>query len=371
MRADTLIEVLEIMLNAVTGASLDWAEILAAEASTKSQLRKAAASLSLPEFSSDDILTRHDDSVFFTSAAICRFKRDLLLDEQAPRGFVQQWCFRDRNYSALQLGESPKWSSCFRQFGTIAEFGSLAEHAITFGEAVLSLAREHRADVKLKASSSDVDLLRIINATSIEVALDTENQDYFRHKYGQERLSGRNANMAISPEGSDDWIDVGNIIVIERDGVPFATEVAIGIETLTSALKGAQSAIVATSIADPTTIALTKGHLSVVDALNVVLHLHATGIRPFSSNQGRIFRRYLDLLTIMTKTHELNLDQLVLHCCRRICELRGIAFSESYWLLLLEYLHERGTLVDLDFPARNARMSFSWSNRWPTQEASK
>jgi hypothetical protein len=228
------------------------------------------------------------------------------------------------------------------------------------------LAKCYGAKLKIKASSSWAEPFTWLSKDGISVTFDDEHADYYRHGYGSMRLNGKNANLAIQPSNLDDWYDIGNIILIERDRQQYAIEVAVGIETFCAHLNGQISAIFSNISNDEHTYSIVNGDLITIDVLNTVCHIILSDIRPFSSNRGRILRRYLDLLAQRLAYCGVDTVALVRHCGAKICKHRGIYRDPEDWDFLISYLIDRSSLPSkLSLEEKNQHMARIWASRWP------
>lgn len=328
-------------------------------------LENVVVELRLGTSTPEHIIPKSDTSVLYTSAAICRFKQALLEKNSAERSSVTQWCFRARRLDTLRQGLLSEWNSAFRQFGIVAPPEGLPE--ITHGVAatLAPLCKQYGRRLGIKLRSSDLELRDAAEGISCEVIADSEPEGYYRHVYGHARLSGRNANLAIWESEKKTWRDFGNVIVIERDGAPFAIEIAIGVETLTGYLHGAKTSIYAASICTADVLNAALGCPALVDLLAISLHLFHAGVRPFSSNRGRIFRKALDAFVTLSGTRGAEIDKLISLAAPIVANHYEGYFAPVDPRILVEYLEERAQLSkSMKSEEVNAFMARRWPVHW-------
>jgi hypothetical protein len=254
-----------------------------------------------------------DHSVRFIGSTTNVFKRYLKEGEdRLPDSgyFLVQKCLRTRNTNTLFDDEViPEWSSYFTAMGAMApadNLDKLSEATMRF----LSELKIESSRIKINVSSKDKDLLDCLSKLKekfeFTMAIDeVENQEYYRHKYGEENLMGRNFNISIKNQKTNQYKDVGNIIIIEKENVPTAVEMGIGVGTLISKKFNLATSIEASPISK---IIRYKPDLTAKfsDALSVSVVMLREKIIPGSRDKARLLRTNLLALTYFK--HKLGIE---------------------------------------------------------------
>jgi len=196
-----------------------------------------------------------DKSVFFIGSAISVLK-PYLLSECIPSCGI---CLAQRSIRTQQLANltNPErnvsgWSSYFILLGTLNTYQNL-ERELYNTYVFLRRAGNDNSDLLIRASSQDADLLRLCkNLSNIQLEIDTKDSGYYRHKYGldSEGIYGRNVNFAVRNRGNNNFMDVGNVIVIEKHGRPIGVEVGLGAGNILAKIHGYSYCVQANPIAD-------------------------------------------------------------------------------------------------------------------------
>lgn len=332
------------------------------------KLNKVSNSLNLVSVTPDNIIPKHDTSVLYTSATICRFKRFLLSESPLPHCYVTQWCFRSRTFEQIRSGHTTEWNSVFRQFGTIAPVSNIKIHLKAIGNVISQFAMQRGAELRFNICSKHIDIIDAIIYGGFSYSIDEYMDSYYIHKYGNDRLYGCNANFSIKAGKGDVWRDIGNIIIIYIDNLPAYIEIVIGIETTVSVVNGFSSAITACPLNNSSIFAYANGSLALIDMLSVILHIHNSSIRPFSSNRGRLFRKYI--ISFLRLANEINADwkSMVIEGTVIIAKLYNEELNKEYWQIFIEYLSDRVLLSEYLEHEINTIIAKKWSVRWPKKQ---
>ena len=268
--------------------------------------------------SSVPVSCRIDKSVFLVGSTISVLKQYLLADNPVPHCVLLQPAIRTQRLLPMERGEEIHsiYGSYFLAMGTLAPYESLALTTEIACNYLCALIDGCRHDLLLRVSATDSDLLRVCRqAGATEV--DSQPLTYYRHRYGlaDQGIFGRNFNIAI-PARSGHW-DVGNIIVIERHGVPYAVEFAMGMSTLLTHLYRLPHTMLGNVVADVLPMGNWEEY-QLGDCLSVVGCLRQEGVMPRSSHmQGRILKRYQRVMNglclSMGKDPQTLLDTYVVH----------------------------------------------------------
>lgn len=268
--------------------------------------------------SSVPVSCRIDKSVFLVGSTISVLKQHLLAKKPIPHRVLIQPAIRTQNLLPMERGEDTQsiYGSFFLAMGTLAPYESLALTTEIACNYLCSQLNCCRYNLLLRVSATDSDLLQICRHVGA-MEIDTQPLSYYRHHYGlaDQGIFGRNFNIAIPARG--EHRDVGNIIVIERHGVPIAVEFAMGMSTLLTHLYRLPHTMLGNVVADVLPMENWKEY-QLGDCLSVVGCLQQEGVKPRSScMQGRILKRYqrvMDRLCLsMGKDPQCVLDTYVSH----------------------------------------------------------
>ena len=262
-----------------------------------------------------------DPSVRFIGASISVLKPLFLAGNiPAPGVYIVQPAIRTHCLKTLTDPSSRyHWSSYFVQMGALVQPSSLpllARVALEFLRHDACLPAER---IVLRASSTDLDLLETIKHAGVSVEIDGYSQSMYRHRFGLEGWGGRNVNYAI--RCGDVCHDIGNLILIENDGVLVAIELAIGVSVLICRIDSLPHPIMSSPVADHLAIS-TWDQIKCGNALEASAALAREGLRPIARGRGRTFREYLQALSEVHRRAEIAVDEV--HRAAMCCEL-GLA----------------------------------------------
>lgn len=242
------------------------------------------------------VSSKIDPSVYLVGSTISVLKSRLLGGPDIPHCVMVQRAIRTQSLCKMEHGQYQNgiYGSYFIAMGTLAPYHWLEETvALVYGfiREFLPLSEPPL----FRVSNMDSDLRAACQKTG-PVELDSRPITYYRHRYGLEtqKVSGRNCNLAISSGGR--FLDIANIIVIERDGVPFAVEFAMGMSTFLTHLYGFPHTMLGNTVADVLPMRRDADY-SLGDCVSVVHCLLREGIVPNSSKmQGRLLKRYQNVM---------------------------------------------------------------------------
>ncbi|MFB9836676.1 hypothetical protein [Actinoallomurus acaciae] len=244
------------------------------------------------------VTSRIDSSVRFVGSTISVLKPLLLAgDIPEPGVFLIQRAVRTRNLRAVTDGAPLDWASYFVALGTLSPADRLPEVAAHAWELFRDRLHAGPGQVVIRASSLDPDLVAVARGIpgGPAVEIDGYEEQRYRHRFGVEGYSGRNVNFAIDHPR---WglRDVGNLILIHRDGVPVGVELAFGVGTILARAYGLEHPIQASSAGAAVPLR-TPADIKLADMLSVAVVLLSEGLRPNGSGRGRILRGHLQALS--------------------------------------------------------------------------
>jgi hypothetical protein len=239
------------------------------------------------------IVSEHDSTIRFTNSTISVLKPFFAECLVRDRLFLVQPAVRLRNLeSYLRTGEMSPFGSYFIAFGTLVptDFGNLAA-AMMWRLLVDGFGIDERRCV-FRVSSLDPDLVELASGGGRNIEVDGYSAQRYRHRFGISGIAGRNFNAAIEVGG--ELRDVGNFIIIERDGSPVGIELAFGVNNILACQHVLAHPVLATAGA----IARTHGYerLISLDAVGTTVALALDGLVPSGRGRGKNFRRFIEIL---------------------------------------------------------------------------
>lgn len=266
------------------------------------------------------VSSRIDKSVYLVGSTISVLKQYLFNYKDVPKIVMMQKAIRTQSLKIMEnKSESNSiYGSFFLAMGTLAPFSSLMETINIAIYYLASILSEPKNAIILRVSSKDDDLFSACknvlgSADNVIIETDSKPDKYYQHHYGMDEIgiNGRNFNIAVSNDGSL-WLDVGNIIVIQKNKVPFAVEFAMGMSTLIANLFGMPHTMLGNTVSDILSMK-DKYDFWLGDCLSVVNCLKQEGIVPNSSKmQGRILKRYQKVLFELCDERGLDANELLL-----------------------------------------------------------
>ena len=252
-------------------------------------------SLNYIEHENVEMNSKIDDTVYFIGSTISVYKKHIFNNTIPDKGFyLIQRCLRSQNLKILFKDDIPNWGSYFKAIGTLAPYircNEIISEAWYFLNTVLKIDKN---DIMVRVASSDEELLdfwqTLDNGPIVEV--DGQPIEYYKHKYGHKELKGKNLNFALRQGNSNEFKDIGNLIVIEKDEKKIAMELTFGVSTLLCRKFGLINPIQTSLIS--TVIPFKDETIKFSDCICVVVHLLKEGLRPNSSNtRGRVLKQYI------------------------------------------------------------------------------
>jgi|GEM_PF-4339305 len=236
-----------------------------------------------------------DETVFFTNSVSTALKGYLKDDTGTlPSNGVclVQPCLRFQQLSKhLDENFDPKYLTYFEMIG-----GGIGPKGITYAkriciEFLISEFGISQEKIKILTTAQD----RVFHdgyGRGVEIELDTEPEEYYRWRYGDENLTGSGLTFALQRKDGT-FLPVGNLIEMKKNGHIVGYEIAFGVETLLLG-KGSLASIFQTAatqhiISSPQTATERK----FCDALVGAVAIASAGIEPDYSKRGKIYRKIL------------------------------------------------------------------------------
>ncbi len=280
-----------------------------------------------------------DKSVRFIGSHISVFKKDLLEHNIPNEGFViVQPCIRTWNQKKLfDDNYFPFWGSYFPSLGVVKGPGETENVSIEIFDFFIKFLKIPMHDLQIRVNSSDKDFLHVCRQYFQEdqIEIDTFDYEYYRHKYGIKDIVGRNFNIAIRDVNKNQFVDIGNVISIDRSDENLGVEVALGATTILKELLRVDH------VNDFLTIYGISGDerlkRKIEDSISVSVVLINEGLKPSSSsNAGRILRSYVNSLSYYRA--KLGISMRELRLILRGFEVVEVVDNHNCTDLIIEYL---------------------------------
>ncbi len=256
---------------------------------------RAAGFISTPRVS---LTSGIDASTLFVGSSISVFKQDIFASSCLfPAKFVVQPCLRTRNLKYLfDENVLPQWGSYFVALGLIAPPDQGASMHRFIKDFLVHRAFISPERLVFRVNAEDADLVAILANDEMDTAVEKNQfpETYYRHVYGMPCFLGRNYNFGIR-QTNGEVLDVGNLVVVEHNGVPAFIDIGLGVSTLISRAMNISHPLKSSVIADIMTIESTVS-IKLADALTVSCHLLSEGLKPSSNSRGKILRAYLQAI---------------------------------------------------------------------------
>lgn len=228
-----------------------------------------------------------DQTTLFTCATISVFKEQLLAGSVGKMSVIQP-CLRTQNVGRI-LDDSfdPEYLSSFLMLGIISPIkGFDINSVVNFFDSF----PDSREKILVRNSKGiDDDFFRQLNRY-YQTEFDTREPYYYRWQYGEKLLSGSGVTFALKqPDGRS--LDIGNLVLIYKDGASVAVEFGFGLETLVSRLIGRGSPYEISREYLQTTLDLTPNKKRLGDSLIVALKLFENGITPGKGGAASVMRK--------------------------------------------------------------------------------
>ena len=254
-----------------------------------------------------------DPTIHFIGSHISVFKKYLKGGDIPQKGYViSQECIRTQNLkNYLKKDSYFNWASFFSSMGLISppeRLTDVCKEMLIYLREILKIPEK---DIHIRISSKDKDLLQscIDSGMGNILEIDAKPKNYYRHKFGFSDIFGRNFNIALRHSKTKKFEDIGNIILIERNGHPIAVELALGTSTVIKQLAGLGHVLDCFYITNLKNIN-EKTRRKVEDIILVVSTLYHEGLRHSNRGKGRVLGGYLKSLSYLRKRTNLNFEAL-------------------------------------------------------------
>lgn len=228
-----------------------------------------------------------DKSVYFTSATINRFKEYMQDENFSQRYICNQTCMRLPGLSHVLEANAKPYFSVFNMLGTFISEESINDLA----EGIVSFFDDRKYSVYIKAHSHYTKIPEDIK--KYPVSLDTEQDDYYKWKFGVEDIEGTGITF-VAQKKSEKPIEIGQLIKIrnKKNGKQFY-EFAVGLESCARAEieeNGFREAFI------PHQISKKYGfdkNWRLTESLSTSLYMLDAGVNTDQSKRGQLLRKTL------------------------------------------------------------------------------
>ena len=253
-----------------------------------------------------------DKSVNFVGSTISVLKPLFHEGVPAPGVYMNQPCLRTQNMQIFYNDDANiEYNSYFNTSAVLAppeELDSVTRNAIEF---ISKLPEDTLDRLVVRAASDDEDLLGAIHASGFKgyIEIDGREDAYYHWKYGDPGVSGRGLTLAVTSRNDEHYRDIGNIVVMEKNGMPAAVEWGYGSETFLSRVNDTVQPLESSTISDsfPYEHGL-KAKLS--DALAATIEMYCAGVTPADKGGRFILKEYLRGLSYLKRRTGLDTDEL-------------------------------------------------------------
>lgn len=253
-----------------------------------------------------------DRTVNFVGSTISVLKP--LFHEGVPASgvFMNQPCLRTQNMRIFYNDDIDiEYNSYFNTSAVLTppnELNSTTHHAIDF----ISKLPENTLDrLVVRVSSDDIDLIEAIRLSKFEgqIEIDGREDSYYHWGYGDEGVFGRGLTLSVISPSDGQYRDIGNIVMMEKNGTPTAVEWGYGSETLLSRINDTTQPLESSVISD--SFPYEQGsRAKFSDALAATIEMYCAGVTPADKGGRFILKEYLRGLSYLRRKTEVSADDL-------------------------------------------------------------
>lgn len=250
------------------------------------------------------ISSRMDPTVHFIGSHISVLKPYFLNETLPFPGYVMtQPCVRTRNLKKYNDDNFyPNWGSMFHSLGTVAvpqELKNVTELTYLFMQNIWGI---NQKDIKVRINSIDGDLMSLsndmFNLSMLEI--DANPLKYYRHKLGVDGVWGRNFNFALRDGVTDNFADIGNVIILENKDKQLGVEIALGTSTIMKLTKGLSHILDCHPLIGFENLTNQAIRIQIEDAIITSMALYNDGIEPSNAHiTNRLMKKYMDVIKII------------------------------------------------------------------------
>lgn len=261
------------------------------------------------------IASRIDPTVQFIGSHISVLKPYFMSQTLPEPGYVMtQPCVRTRNLKNYNDDSFlPNWGSMFHSLGTLAKPAHLQDVTAQTYSLLTNVWGLKPDDIKVRIQSIDGDLYetssKVFSPSSFEI--DTKPGQYYRHKVGIDGVWGRNYNIAIREGKTENFSDIGNVIILENKDTKLGIEIALGTSTILKINKGLSHVLDCHPLLGLEKIENPALKIKMEDCIITSMALYHDGLLPSNAHiTNRLMKKYMDTLARLLPKTEMSIDTL-------------------------------------------------------------
>jgi hypothetical protein len=281
--------------------NISMEEIYQHHANTEAAYVDIFESSSFKEAEPVGISSGFDSSTVFIGSTISVFK-PLLEESRVPEDglILIQPCLRTQNKKHLYDDKDIDYNTYFSIIGGIAPIEKIDEVVAAVVDFLKKIGVSNDR-ILIQIKSTDKDLMKSLHSVpEANIEEDAKDVLYYEWQYGMDDFNGRGLTIAIKNENSNKFEDIGNIIIVDKKGIPCAVQWGFGLETLLSRVYNKQKPIECSLISQ--VVEFKPGSRSKFsDALSAVIEIYLSGVKPDNKGAGSQLRDYLKGLSYLKR----------------------------------------------------------------------
>ncbi len=264
-----------------------------------------------------NITSQVDPTIDFIGSKISPLK-EYIIDNNIPENgiFLIQNSMKLKSLQSLKTNDFQKFGSYYKCMGTLTT-PNLNKIVYDLFEYLTSRDYLHISsdDICIRICSMDKDLLNAIENVDPKIRreIDTVSLKHYRHKYGmdEENIFGRDFNIGIRKNGTEEFFNCGTLVLMEKDGEPIAIDMGLGNCSFAMCKYGLNSTVQSSRMADLINVdSIAKEKF--VDSLIAVSILMKEEVYEHSSKHFRKkFRQYLNCLMYWNQQFQYSDEELI------------------------------------------------------------
>lgn len=259
-----------------------------------------------------------DPSVTFTGATVNGWKQYLTGEAGLPDVgiYTIQPCLRTQNAASIcDFETDPKFGSYFTMAGILSPAGRLSN---VYHEALSLLTEElgvAQKDILVHIASDHPEINVCVKNGPFGIKTMIDQIDYYVWNYGVEGVLGEGLTMALLNKRSQEFEEIGNVVIIKKDGKPMAIEWGFGLETTTARLLSLLHPVFASPVIQFIEKGLfsTPAGIRLGDSILAISALLANGVDLNCSNPNvaRVLKKYKRGIAYLTSLEGISGEEVV------------------------------------------------------------
>lgn len=289
--------------------------------------------------SSVNITSQIDPTVDFIGSKISPLKHYILQDDigQPGRCMIQN-CIKLKSLHQLRASEPKMFGGYYKCMGLLAmpDLKTITNELFDFltSKEFLGIPAN---DLCIRICSKDIDLLDAISDVNPDIRrdIDTVSLEHYRHVYGMDEhgITGRDYNIGLRRKGTDDFINCGTFVVMEKQTGIIAVDLGLGNLTFSMCHFGNKTSASSSRLADLYSVCSLEEH-KMADTIMIIAALLRENILAHPSKHFRKkFRQYLNVMLFWNKKLCLSPDYIV----DLIIQYLLLEYHEDYSIMRFEW----------------------------------